>query len=117
MQIVGEVAVGYATAGYRTVIDGIIIPGWFFEPLRAAISGAGFDVAYAVLRPPLAVAVQRAASRQSGPVPEADVVEQLWYDFSDLGDLEHHAIEIGTRTAEQTAELVAERLRSGALAT
>ena len=95
----------------------IIIPGWFFEPLRDAIGAAGFDVAYAVLRPPLAVAVERAASRRSGRVSEAAVVEQLWYDFSDLGVLERHAIDTQTQTAEQTAELVAERLEADALTT
>jgi tRNA uridine 5-carbamoylmethylation protein Kti12 len=117
MRIVGEVAVGYGRAGYWTIIDGIIIPGWFFEPLRDAIGAAGFDVAYAVLRPSLAVAVERAGSRRSSPLSEAVVVEQLWDAFSDLGALEHHAIDVGARTAEQTAEVVAERLKAGALTT
>jgi hypothetical protein len=116
MRIVGEVAVGYGRAGYWTIIDGIIIPGWFFEPLRDSIGASGFDVAYAVLRPPLALAVERAASRRSSPLSKADVIEQLWSAFSDLGILERHAIEITERqTAEQTAELVAERLQVGAL--
>jgi hypothetical protein len=61
----GQVAVGYGSAGYWTIIDGIIISGWFFEPLRDSIGASGFDVAYAVLRPPLALAVERAASRRS----------------------------------------------------
>jgi predicted kinase len=117
MRIVGDVASGYGRAGYRTIVDGIIIPGWFFEPLRDAIGAAGFEVAYAVLRPPRAVAVERAASRRSGRLSHADVVERLWADFSDLGALEHHAIEIGTKTARQTADLVVERLESGALTT
>jgi predicted kinase len=117
MRIVGEVAVGYGRAGYQTIIDGIIIPGWFFEPLRESLGAAGFDVAYAVLRPPLAVAVERAASRSSSPASDAAVVEQLWNDFSDLGALEHHAIDNETQTAEQTAELVAMRLQAGTLTT
>jgi tRNA uridine 5-carbamoylmethylation protein Kti12 len=115
MRIVGEVAVGYGSAGYWTIIDGIIIPGWFYEPLRDSIGAFGFDLAYAVLRPPLALAVERAGSRRSSP-SKADVIEQLWSAFSDLGVLERHAIEITERqTAEQTAELVAERLQAGAL--
>jgi predicted kinase len=118
MRIVGEVAVGYARAGYQTIVDGIIIPGWFFEPLRDGIGASGFDVAYAVLRPPLAVAVERAAGRRSSRLSDAAVVEQLWNDFSDLGALERHAIEITRHeTAEQTAELVAERLQAGTLTT
>jgi cytidylate kinase len=118
MRIVGEVAVRYARAGYWTVIDGIIIPGWFFEPLRDSISASGFDVTYAVLRPPLAVAVERAAIRPASPLSEAGVVEQLWNAFSELGALERHAIDITERqTAEQTAGMVAESLRVGALTT
>jgi hypothetical protein len=44
------------------------------------------------------------------------VVEQLWRAFADLGALEDHAIEISERqTVEETADLVARRLRAGAL--
>jgi Cdc6-like AAA superfamily ATPase len=111
MQIVREVAVTYARAGYWTVIDGIIIPGWFFEPLRDSIGASGFDVAYAV-------AVERAAIRRASPLSEPAVVEQLWNAFCDLGALEQHAIEITERqTSEQTAGVVAERLQAGALTT
>ena len=31
MQIVAGAAIGYASAGYRTIVDGIIIPGWFWN--------------------------------------------------------------------------------------
>jgi predicted kinase len=118
MQIVGDVAVAYKRAGYNTIIDGIILPGWFFEPLRDSIGASGFGVAYAVLRPPLAVAVERAASRRSSRLSDAAVVEQLWNEFSELGTLHHHAIEIPERqTAEETADLVAQRLETGALTT
>ena len=118
MRIVGDVAVSYARAGYTVIIDGIVIPGWFFEPLRDSISMAGFDFAYAVLRPSFAVAVERAAGRPSSRLSDATVVEQLWDGFSDLGPLEHHAIEIPEhQTAEQTAALVARRLEAGALTT
>jgi predicted kinase len=116
MRIVGDVAVAYGTAGYMTVIDGIVIPGWFFEPLRDSITASGFDVAYAVLRPPLVSAIERAANRGSGRLADAAVVEKLWNDFSDLEGLEHHAIDIPeSQTAERTAELVARRLQAGAL--
>jgi hypothetical protein len=118
MRIAGDVAVSYRRAGYMVIIDGIVIPGWFFEPLRDSISSAGFDVAYAVLRPSLAGAVERAASRPSSRLSDSAVVEQLWSGFSDLGPLERHVIEIPEQqTAEQTAELVARRLEAGALTT
>jgi hypothetical protein len=34
MRIVAQAAAGYADAGYFTIVDGIVIPGWFFELLR-----------------------------------------------------------------------------------
>src|SRR6266536_2695847 len=37
MRIVAEAAAGYAEAGYFTIIDGIISPRWFFEPLRDSV--------------------------------------------------------------------------------
>jgi predicted kinase len=117
MKIVGEAAVGYRRAGYWTIIDGIIIPGWFFEPLRDSIRAAGFHVAYAVLRPPLAVASDRAAGRRSSRLSDPAVVEQVWKGFSDLGQLEQYVIDNGMQTAEQTAGLVAERLQAGTLTT
>ena len=115
MRIVAAAAVGYSRAGYETVVDGIVIPGWFFEPLRDSIRAAGFDVAYAVLRPPLAVAVERAASRVSRRLSDAAVVEQLWNSFADLGTLERHAVDNGMQTPARTEEQIAERLRAGTL--
>ena len=118
MRIVGEVAVRYAQAGYWTIVDGIIIPGWFFEPLRDSLRASGFEVAYAVLRPPRSLAVARDEGRRSGAPTNPAVVEQLWDAFSDLGALEHHAIEIPRgQTAAETADLVAQRLDAGALTT
>jgi cytidylate kinase len=116
MGIVGEAAVGYARAGYRTIVDGIVLPGWFFEPLRDSIRAAGLDVAYAVLHVPLAAAVERASRRGSSPLADAAVVERLWHAFAELGALEPHAIEAEGLAPEETAELVAARLESGALA-
>ncbi len=115
MRIVGEAAVGYARAGYRVVVDGIVIPGWFFEPLRDAIRAAGIEVAFAILRPPLALVLERAAARSADRLSDPAVVEQLWNGFADLGELERHVIDNGELTAEQTTDLVAERLRAGTL--
>ena len=30
MGIIGDSAAGYAVAGYHMILDGIVIPGWFF---------------------------------------------------------------------------------------
>lgn len=45
MRIVADAAAGYATAGYATILDGIVIPGWFFEFLRDALRARDVAVA------------------------------------------------------------------------
>ena len=118
MRIVADVAIRYARAGYWIIIDGIVIPGWFFEPLRDSLRASGFEVAYAVLRPPRSLAVERDEGRRSSAPTNPAVAEQLWDAFSDLGALEHHAIEMSEgQTAEQTAMLVTERFEAGSLTT
>ena len=117
MRIVGQAATEYAGAGYYTIIDGIVSPRWFLEPLRGSLAASGFQVAYAVLRPPLEVAIERARSRSPDRLPQAAVIEQLWRDFADLGALEPHAIDNGALSAEETCELVARRLHAGTLTT
>jgi predicted kinase len=115
MAIVGDAAIGFARAGYRTVVDGIFLPGWLLEPVRDQIHAAGFDVAYAALRPPLAVAVERASARGSRGLGERAVVEEVWHAFADLGALERSVIDNSAMTPEQTAAAVGERLGRGEL--
>lgn len=116
MAIVGDAAAGYARAGYFTVIDGIISPRWFFEPLRASLAAAGFELAYAILRPPLAVALERANARESSRLLDARAIEQIWRDFADLDALlEAHVIDNTDQTVEETARVLQERLRLGTL--
>ena len=110
MQIVAGAAIGYASAGYRTIVDGIIIPGWFWEPVRDAIAAAGFDVVLVVLRPPLALALKRASGRDASRLTDPAVVEQLWSAFSNLGELERHVLDNGGQTAEETAREALGRL-------
>ena len=110
MRIVADAAIGYASAGYRTIVDGIIIPGWFWEPVRDAITAADFDVVLVVLRPPLELALERASGRDAGRLSDPAVVEQLWSAFSNLGELERHALDNGGQTAEETAKEALGRL-------
>src|ERR671926_1232448 len=86
MQIVAEVAARYARAGYFTVVDGIVSPRWFLEPLRAVLTSAGLEVAYAILRPPLPIAIERATSRASTRLADPGVIERLWSDFAELDE-------------------------------
>lgn len=115
MRIVADAAATYAAAGYFTIVDGIIIPDWFLAPLRDSLREAGHPVAYAVLRAPLAVCASRARSRDSQALAEPDVVERLWRNLADLGTWEQNAIDIGTKSPDQAAEVLAQRLAAGLL--
>ena len=115
MQIVATAAARYAGAGYFTIIDGIVSPRSFLDPLRDSLRATGHSVAYAVLRAPLRVCLTRAASRGSGPLSDVTVVERLWHDFAELGPLESHVIDSGAQPADATSAVLAERLRSGLL--
>lgn len=114
MQIVAEAAAGYAAAGYFTIIDGIVIPGWFLDPLRSVLHGAGHRVAYAVLRAPLSVCAARVRSRDDS-LADPKVVEQLWHDFSDLGDLEANAVDLGGKTPDEAVHTLEQLLAEESL--
>jgi tRNA uridine 5-carbamoylmethylation protein Kti12 len=114
MRIVAGAAAGYASAGYFTIVDGIVLPRFFFEPLRDALHEAGHAVAYAVLRAPLEVCVARAGARDPHPLADP-LVERLWHDFADLGPLSPHAVDVDASDPEAAADLLAARLRDGSL--
>lgn len=117
MRILAHAAAGYADAGYFTIIDGIVIPRWFLQPLHDALEVAGHQVAYAVLRAPLTVCLERVEGRASNSLSDAAVVERLWHEFADLGPLETHVIDSATRSTEAMAESLLEQLRRGLLLT
>jgi hypothetical protein len=64
-----------------------------------------------VLEAPLAVCAARAASRQSSRIADASVVERVWREFADLGPLKHHAINTESKTIEQIADDLTQRIR------
>lgn len=116
MEIVAAAAAAYARAGYFTVVDGIVIPGWFFEPVRDALHAAGRRVAFAVLRAPLPVCLARLREREAGPALDAGAIEQLWQSFVDLGELEAHVLELDDESPAGVADLLTQRLEDGLLA-
>jgi adenylate kinase family enzyme len=115
MRIVAEAAAGYASAGYRTIIDGIIIPGWFYEPLRDTLWKKGHAVSYGVLRAPLEVCLARVQGREGEPSIEAGEIEQLWRSFADLGELEKHVLEVDGMASERVSDELVERLSGASL--
>lgn len=115
MDIVAGAAAGYAAAGYRTIVDGIVIPGWFFEPLREALREAGHPVAFVVLRAPLDVCVARVRSREGIDEIDAGAIEQLWRSFADLGELERNVLDVDGKAPSEAADLLERRLADGGL--
>ena len=115
MRVVAGAAAGYAAAGYFTIVDGIVLPRFFFEPLRDALQAQGHEVAYAVLRAPLAVCLARAHGREARPLGASGVAERLWHDFAELGALEGHAVDLAGEAPEDAADLLAARLGDGSL--
>jgi tRNA uridine 5-carbamoylmethylation protein Kti12 len=115
-EAVAAAAVRYSAAGYFTIVDGIVIPGWFLEPLRDALEDAGLRVSYAVLREPLAVCIARAGDREGEGLVDPEVIERLWRNFTDLAELERHAVDLGGKSPEETADLLEQKLGDGLLA-
>jgi predicted kinase len=116
MRIVARTASEYAAAGYLTIVDGIVIPGRFLEPLRDALHDVDHRVAYAVLRAPLSVCRARAQARAGEPLGDREAIERLWRTFSDLGDLERHALDVGDLGPEEVADSLERQLADGLLA-
>jgi predicted kinase len=115
MRIVAEAAARYASAGYFTVIDGIVIPGWFLEPVRDALHEAGHGVALAVLRAPLPVCIARVREREGEVSLDSGALEQLWRSFADLGAFEANVLDPSEENADGVAEALARQLEDGRL--
>ena len=114
MRAVADAAAAYANGGYFTVIEGIISPRWFMNPVRDRLREHGVDAAYAILRAPLEVCLERAHGRARDPVESDDVVRQLYADFE--GEFEEHVIDTGALDVAGAATRIRTRLESGDLA-
>jgi adenylate kinase family enzyme len=113
MRVVAGAAAAYAEAGYFTIVDGIVIPRWFLAPLRDALQDAGRDVAYVVLRTPLELCAARVRKREGSAVVETAVLEQIWSQFADLGEYEHHALDVEGLSVEEAVDAVEGALACG----
>ena len=109
MQIVAAAAARYADASYFTVIDGIVIPHWFLDPLHTELKAVGHSVAYAVLRAPLDVCLARAGQRGTEST-DASVVSGLWRQFDELGPLERHVIDTTAQPVDAVARTIRESM-------
>ena len=103
MSVVAEAASAYARADYFTVIDGIVLPRHFLRPIYEGLHAQGLVVAYVVLRASLDTCLRRANEREAHRLSTRSAIEDLWWQFADLGDLEGHVIETDESGADATA--------------
>ncbi len=115
MEIVAEAAASYAGAGYFTIVDGIVIPRWFLDPLRERLRAAGLEVAYVVGRAPLSVCSARLRERGE-PSGDLGALEGLWSEFADLGPFEENAVDMAGIGPAEAADAIARLLEEGRLA-
>jgi hypothetical protein len=69
-----------------------------------------------VLRAPLATCLTRVNSREGGPLADPEVIERLWLDFTDLGDLEANVLDLDGATPDAAADALARLMADGRLA-
>lgn len=105
-------AVGYAQAGYTTMLDGIYGP-WFLQEVQQ--EAGDVDLHYVVLRADLATAIDRACSREDAPASEA-VVTKMHGEFDQLAQYEKFVIDTTRTTPDQAMAEVLRRLDAGELA-
>jgi len=117
MGVVANAAAGYAAAGYFTVVDGIVIPGWFLEPVRDALRAAGLGVDLAILRAPLSTCLARVRRREGIPSIDPEAIERVWQGFAKCGEFEPHAIDLGDEGPDEVADMLVRRIEDGQLAT
>lgn len=104
--------VTYARGGYDVIVDGVIGP-WFLPPFRAAADRDRLAISYVVLRPDLATTLARARERVGDALKDVAAITGLHGAFTDLGELEKHAIDSGSQDPEQSAAAVREAVASG----
>jgi hypothetical protein len=114
VSVLADAAFGYAAGGYLVLLDGIIGP-WFLGPFRDRGGRAGVPLHYLVLRPDLGQTLRRARGRSERQLHESGPILGLHRQFSQLGDLEGHALDTSALTAEQTIGAVEAALGAGRL--
>jgi adenylate kinase family enzyme len=115
MDLTAAAAARYSLAGYFTIVDGIISPVWFLDPVRRALAAHEVTVDYAILRPNLSTAMARATERDPTGLAHPAVIAQLFDDFSDLGPLEAHVIDSSDLTPAESADAIETRMGEGIL--
>ena len=100
-----QAAVGYATAGWTTILEGIFGP-WFLPTILA--ESTGMTLHYIVLQAPLATCVDRFAKRE--PDSSSEVVAKMHGEFDRALIEPRHIVNAEhdpTRTTRAVHEIIA----------
>lgn len=116
----GSLAVQLAAGGYHVVLDGVFSV-WSLDVLAAELAAAPVPCSYVVLRPDLETCLARATGRAgeapriaaNPPLTDEGPVRDMWHQFADLGELDHHAIDTSTLDPTATAAAVLDAVRAG----
>lgn len=108
LDILANAAAAYARAGYFVILDGIVGP-WFLDAFRAV----KLPIHYIVLRPSLAVAIERCRDRGGDQLSDPEPIAALHQHFSRLGALERHALPTENGDPERLSLRVVTALDSG----
>ena len=111
-RVIVEAAFGFAGGGYDVIVDGIVGP-WFLEPFRQSSIRHAIVIDYVVLRPGLAVSLERARKRTGEALNDEDAIRGLCESFAELGPLERHCVDSSAQLPADTVELVREGRRRG----
>jgi predicted kinase len=117
LHVAAEACATFAAEGYVTVAEGIVYP-FMLDLFATACTPHGIALHYSVLGAPREVVQQRVVDRRvepqhSGALADASVVDDLWAQFESQGVEERHRVEVGGRGADEVAEEIDRRFRSG----
>ena len=108
MTVLAAAAEKYAEGNYFTVLDGVVGP-WFLHFFKKVTR----PLHYIVLRPPLAVAIERCRLRGGDTLSDPVPITALHRRFSMLGELEKHVIDTTGHIPEDTLAAVRAALEGG----
>ncbi|QNF34316.1 ATP-binding protein [Adhaeribacter swui] len=108
MQVLARAAEEYARGGYFVVLDGIIGP-WFLPLFRIL----QVPLHYLVLRPPLALAIQRCQERGGNTLTNPVVISALHQQFVALGELERHVLPTAEQNPEEIRRIITTAINQG----
>lgn len=110
MTALGRAAGAFVEGGYDVFPDGVIGP-WFLPQLFAGLRASAATPEYVGLRASLEACLARVCGRD-GPGASARV-RHMHRAFAELGDLERHALDTSTASADEVRARVEERRAGG----